>query len=156
MKKVKFTFNYQYPPGVRQNPGEDEAIFPLLPIRLYYGNQKTRPMEGLLDSGCDGIFLPKNITNFLNLPLEPIMTAHGIDGPCQAYPTKIGLIIGRGGHARECDFGIIDAVIPAEERDTPILIGRHPVFDEYQIIFEQYNKKIILIPKEDVKKKKKT
>lgn len=155
MKKVKLSFPYKYPPGRRQNPGEDEAIYPLLPIRLYHGTYTTPPMEGLLDSGCDGIFLPKNITNFLNLPLGRLMQAHGIDGPCQAYPTQIGLIIGRGGRWRECDFGVVDAVIPVEERDTPILIGRHPVFDEYQIIFEQYNGKIILIPKEEVRKKKK-
>jgi hypothetical protein len=156
MKKVKLTFNYQYPPGKRQNPGEDEATYPLLPIRFYYDGVTTPQMEGLLDSGCDSIFLPKQITKFLKLPLGDLMEAHGIDGPCKAYPTKIGLIIGIGGKARECDFGIVDAVIPIEERDTPILIGRQPVFDEYQIVFEQYRGKILLIPKEDVIKKKKS
>ena len=35
-------------------------------------------------------------------------------------------------------------------REIPILIGRNPVFDEYQVIFEEYKKKFKLIPKEDV------
>ncbi len=39
--------------------------------------------------------------------------------------------------------------------DVPILIGRIPVFEEFKIIFEEYNKKFILIPKEEPLEKKK-
>ncbi|GAH80774.1 unnamed protein product [marine sediment metagenome] len=60
----------------------------------------------------------------------------------------VGLILGRGG--REVDFGYITAFFPEEEKDVPILIGRHPVFEEYQVIFEEFNQKFKLIPKEDV------
>jgi len=35
------------------------------------------------------------------------------------------------------------------EVNVPILIGRNPVFEEDQVIFEEYKKKFILIPKED-------
>ena len=36
---------------------------------------------------------------------------------------------------------------------TDILIGRSPLFEDFQIIFEMFNKKFKLIPKEeDVKK----
>jgi len=33
-----------------------------------------------------------------------------------------------------------------------ILIGRSPIFEEFQITFEMFNKKFKLIPKEDIKK----
>jgi len=70
-----------------------------------------------------------------------------------AYSTKVGLILGRGGN--EVDFGYVDAVYPEKEMDVPILIGRKPVFEEFKIIFEEYNKKFILIPKEEPLENKK-
>ena len=44
--------------------------------------------------------------------------------------------------------GLVNAIVPDEEQDIPILIGRNPVFDEFQVIFEEFNKTIHLIPKE--------
>jgi len=34
---------------------------------------------------------------------------------------------------------------------SDILIGRSPLFEDFQIIFEMFNKKFKLIPKEDIK-----
>ena len=60
----------------------------------------------------------------------------------------MGLIIGRG--VPKTDLGVIDASYEISGQNFPILIGRSPLFNEYQIIFEQYNNKIILNPKEDI------
>ena len=65
----------------------------------------------------------------------------------QIGQTQVELKIGRGG--REINFGLVNAVVPDEEQDIPILIGRNPVFDEFQVIFEEFNKIICLIPKEE-------
>lgn len=70
-----------------------------------------------------------------------------------SYETKVGLIIGRGG--REVDFGLVNATVPEIEQDVPILIGRYPVFEEFQVIFEEFKQKFKLIPKEEILKKKK-
>ena len=74
--------------------------------------------------------------------------SEGIGGKYWSYETEIGLIIGRGG--REVDSGIVKAVYPDKELNLPILIGTNPVFEEYQVIFEEYKKKFKLIPKENV------
>jgi len=39
---------------------------------------------------------------------------------------------------------------PENDLNVPLLIGRYPVFEEFQIIFEEYKQKFKLIPKEDV------
>ncbi len=122
----------------------------MIPVRFYYNGRPTPYIEALLDSGCDGIFLEPELFASLNLPNKGEMDADGIDGSCPTRMTEVGLIIGRG-KAREYDFGIVDAAVPINKNDVPVLIGRHPVFDEYQIIFEEYKGKFKLIPKEIAK-----
>ena len=74
--------------------------------------------------------------------------SEGMGGKYNSYETEVGLIIGRGG--RTVDFGAVKAVFPENDLNVPLLIGRYPVFEEFQIIFEEYKKKFKLIPKEDV------
>jgi hypothetical protein len=145
--KKKLTFQYKLPPSLRgktPRPKGTFEVYPLIPIQLYYQGKNLR-FEALLDSGADKLFLPRAIANALELPLGAKRTDSGVTGKFESYGTKVGLIIGSG--SREYDFGIIEACTPVEEQDVPILIGRHPVFDEYQIRFEQYNNKFKLIPK---------
>ncbi len=84
----------------------------------------------------------------LKLSQKKKVESEGMGGKYWSYETEIVLIIGRGG--REVDFGITIAVYPENELNVPILIGRNPVFAEYQVIFEEYKKKFKLIPKEIV------
>lgn len=154
MKKIPFTFRYLLPPGQRTLPPtatQNMELFPLIPITLYTDARKSPPMEGLLDSGANGLFIPKPIAEYLELSLSGPVQSGGVDGLFKAHATKVGVIIGRGG--RTVDFGTITGIVPDEHKDVPILIGRHPLFDEYQIVFEEYRKVFHLIPKEEASKK---
>lgn len=136
MKKFSFSFKYSLPPGLKgkkKPKNETPKKYPLIPIRLYSKHKKTRVIEGLIDSGSDVLFIPKGIADYLNLPKVKKVKSTSIGGLEISFETKVGLILGRGG--REVDFGYIKAVFPEEEKDIPVLIGRHPVFDEFQIIF---------------------
>jgi len=99
------------------------------------------------------IHINRDIYSFLGLPQGKKISGGGMGGKYVAYNTKVGLILGRGGN--EVDFGYVNAVFPDEEKDVPILIGRHPVFEEFQVIFEDYKKKFILIPKEEILEREK-
>ncbi len=155
MKKIRFSFPYNVRPGARKLPKEEKEklqSYPLLPVRFYQPNNKkiiTPIFEGLLDSGSDGVHIHKAIAEMLNLSQMKKVESEGMGGKYWSYETEIGFIIGRGG--REVDFGIVKAVYPEQELNVPILIGRKPVFDEYQVIFEDYKNKFKLIPKEEVK-----
>ena len=105
-------------------------------------------MEGLLDSGADAILLPKQVAEMIGL--EPLNECDlsGITKKGKGYRTKIGFMLGVS-KARCYDFGIIDTVFPAEESDIPILIGRTPLFDYFEVVFKQYDEKpkVVLILK---------
>jgi len=66
----------------------------------------------------------------------------------KCFETEVVLIIGRGG--RTVDFGVVKAVFPEKDLNVQLLIGRNPVLEDFQIIFEEYKKKFKLIPKENV------
>ena len=145
-KRLPFTFRYSVPPGLRKLPKDQKAKtphYPLIPVRFYYNGVKLPVFEALLDSGADKINLTKKIVDRLNLPKCKKFDGAGMGGRFRCFETEVGLIIGRGG--KEFDLGIVDAVCPMVERDVPILIGRYPVFMEYQVIFEDFKQRFKLI-----------
>lgn len=154
MKKISFAFKYSVRPGARKAPKNVKnklPSYPLLPVRFYNPkdkNIKTPIFEALLDSGSDGIHLHRDIAEALGLTRLKKTVSEGMGGTYDCYETEIGLIIGRGG--RIVDFGVVNAVFPEKDLNVPLLIGRSPVFEEYQVIFEEYKKKFKLIPKENV------
>ena len=159
MKKLGFTFKYRLPPELRERniPEDDpQKEYPYMPIYLYYKEKKTLPIEGLIDSGSDYLFIPKGLADFLNLPKGKKEEIHGACGSCYGIETQVGLILGRGGGNREMDYGYVRACYPEKERFNPILIGRTPLFEEYRVVFEDYKKKFKLIPREEILKKEKT
>lgn len=156
MKKLSFTFKYSLPPGLRNiDIPQNIALrkYPLIPIRFYTQNKKTRIIEALMDSGLDMIPINKEISEYLNLPQGKRIESTGMGGTYNSYETKVGLILDRGG--RDVDFGYISVIYPEQDKDVPILIGRKPVFEEFQVIFEEFNQQFKLIPKEVVLKKRK-
>ncbi len=156
MKKLTLTFKYSLPPGLRKKSIPKNIklqMSPLIPVRFYSKTGKTNVIEALLDSGSDIIHINRDIFSFLGLPKGKKIDGGGMGGKYVAYNTKVGLILGRGG--REVDFGYVNAVFPEEEKDVPILIGKFPVFEEFQVIFEGYKEKFKLIPKEEILEKEK-
>ena len=88
---------------------------------------------------------PKQIAEFYNIEKKCEIDYGGVGGQNKGFQTDIGVIIGRGG--RTYDFGIVPATISNEDIDLPILIGMHPLFDEFKVIFETYNRKFQLVQK---------
>jgi len=158
MKKLRFTFKYRLPPELRglKIPEDDpQTRYPFMPIYLYNGEKKTVLLEGLIDSGSDYLFIPKGLADFLNLSKGKKEEISGVCGSCNAIETQVGLVLGRGGKNREMDYGCVKTFFPEKERNMPILIGRYPIFEEYQVIFEEYKKRFKLIPKEEILEKEK-
>lgn len=147
MKKFRLKFKYLPPPAFRKKPlPRGVKLYPLLPLRLSFQGNKTPYMEGLLDSGSDGLLIPKRIADFLELPDLGVAKSSGVGGKFKGHQTQVELSIGRGG--REIKFGLVVAFVPDQEQDIPLLVGRTPIFDEFQVIFEEFNNLFHLIPKE--------
>lgn len=154
MKKISFTFKYSVRPGARKVPKNVKnklPSYPLIPDIFYNPNAKnikTPLFEALLNSGSDGVHLHRDISESLRLTRVNKTESEGMGGKYNSYETEVGLIIGRGG--RTVDFGPVKAVFPENDLNVPFLIGRNPVFEEFQIILEEYKEKFKLVPKEDV------
>jgi hypothetical protein len=137
-KLIDMDFPYKPPPSIRhQKEIENPLLYPLVNIQLYTENGRPFNIEGLLDSGADTVFIPKGIAEGLKLPKLSEITSSGVLSSGICYKTKVGLILGRT-KSRRVDFGYIDAVFPSTEGDIPLLIGRQPIFDIFQVTFEQY------------------
>ena len=143
----KHTYPYKYPPPYRLMARRGENLDgvpqqPMLPVRLNGMN-----FEALLDSGATYILIPKEIALKLGLPLYEKTTGKGVSGRFEEFRTDVDLTIGSG--PKEDHIGKIVAYVPeAPNLDIPILIGQHPIFDIYKIVFEKYLEKFHLIPKE--------
>lgn len=154
VKERTYTYKYKLPPGLRDKEGnlENPPTYPLLNIQLYPPEGgKALSFEGLLDSGADGVFIPKQIADELNLEVKEKETTSGILESKECIQTEVGFRIGRS-KARRIDFGIVEATFPQEESDIPILVGRNPLFECFEIRFLEYNdpSKIKLIKKKSI------
>ena len=153
------TFTLSFPfrpsPAFRHQPKSQEITrFPFLPFRIETIHGRSSPLEALIDSGADHILIPRSTGEFLKLPRvgTSTKTSIGVGGMVSSYTTRFNLILGRG---REVDLGPVEAQVLHDDlnlpggREPPILFGRKPLFDLYQIIFEQYRDRFHLVPKEN-------
>jgi len=149
-----YTYKYKLPPSARNKDEEeikDIPLKPLLDIQLYNPDKgKAKRFEGLVDSGADGLHIPKEIAEALGLEKYEEMTSSGAYGSTKCIITKVGFKIGRG-KARRTDFGPIRATFPKEKIDRMILVGRYPLFEYFEVRFQEYKNsaKIKLIQEKD-------
>ncbi len=116
----------------------------MLPCVLEWREKRTPLLEALLDSGSDGLVLPLGVAKFLGLRLKQEDKAMRVVGrEVPRYSARVNLRIGRGG--RFFTFPDVEAAIPIEG-DTPILVGRKPLFESYKVTFIEPDLKFILDP----------
>lgn len=122
-----------------------EFFHPVVPLTVSSGTTRSPPMDGLLDSGSDGVVLPKSLAEYLGLELKAAETPMRVaDGKSvERYVSTANLTIGRAG--RYCDPISAEVTVPAEGR-PPILIGRNPVFRLFVITFVEAEKRLEMKP----------
>jgi hypothetical protein len=146
MKPLKFVFNYKKVIAIDRDSNEEiMSYYPVVPCVFEYHEKKSMLLEGLLDSGADGIVMPLALAELLELDLEPAVNPMMVVGDkgIERYLSKANMTIGRGG--RTVDFKNVEVSIP-KKGDTPILIGRNPVFKHYEITFIEAEKKFVMKP----------
>lgn len=147
MALPKFVFRYKK--QVITDPVTQQRVdyyTPMLPCVLDWQGKRTPHTEGLLDSGSDGIVLPLGVARFLDLRLEEFprpMKVVGREVP--RYSARANLTIGRGG--RSHTFSDIEVAVPTKG-ETPIILGRNPVFKVYKVTFVEPELKFVLDPYE--------
>lgn len=126
-KTLEFIFNYQR--------------YPIIPVKFYSKIRKTPYIDALLDSGGDFIVIPLPIAQYLDLKLEDAGSVNTAGGETSLFKAKLDMVIGRGSTTATYK----DIVIHVSSRkDIPVLIGRHPIFEDYEVIFRKQKNQVIL------------
>jgi len=133
---LKFIFTYDNCFGV-----------PLVPITFF--NKDGVPTQllnnAILDSGAHEITIPMALADMLGLELRPRSNpVHTAGGLIEAYTATISFKLGRGGrfvHYANVDICVI-------KQCPAVLIGIHPIFEDYTVTIMAHKRKCILEPRE--------
>ena len=117
--------------------------FPIVPVKFKNKDKKTPIIESLLDSGGDFIVLPYPIAKFLELELESACDIDTAGGTTQLYKTKVDMAVGR---KDRCTIYRDQEIHVSNRDDIPVLLGRTPIFEDYEITFKKKKNQIILQP----------
>ena len=133
---LKFSFDYS----------EFNCRIPVVPVRFIRGDGKSSAIiYAVLDSGAEEIVIREDLARWLNLKLipkqAPALTAGG-QKQCLTG-TVTAFVLGRGG--REIRHENIE--VSVIEGNPAILIGIHPVFEDYIVTIDAHNKKFMLDPR---------
>ena len=121
----------------------DYFRYPIIPVKFYFKNKKTPTIDALLDSGGDFIVIPLPIAKYLDLQIKKAGTVDTAGGAAMLYKTKLSMTIGKG--KKTTIYKNIQIHVSGRN-DIPVLIGRHPVFEDYEITFKKHKDQLILKP----------
>lgn len=117
--------------------------YPIVPVKFKYKDKKTPVIEALLDSGGDFIVIPRPIAEFLQMKLEPAGDVDTAGGTASLYRANVDMIIGT---KKSCTVYNDKEIFVSDREDIPVLLGRSPMFDDYEITFRKQTHQIILKP----------
>lgn len=119
----------------------DYFRYPIIPVKFYYKQKKTPLIDALLDSGGDFIVIPLPIATYLGLKLKKAGSVDTAGGTTDLYKAKLNMTIVK----RNKSFTYKNILIHVSARnDIPVLIGRHPIFEDYEIVFKKHKNQLIL------------
>jgi hypothetical protein len=119
----------------------DYFRYPVVPVKFYYDGKDTPIIDALLDSGGDFIVIPMPIAKFLGLKLKKAGSVDTAGGATVLYKATLSMIIG----SKEQTVTYPDIEIHVSARnDIPVLLGRQPIFEDYEIIFKKQFNQLIL------------
>ena len=129
----------------------DYFKYPVIPVKFYYKTKETPVIDALLDSGGDFIVIPMPIARYLGLRLKKAGSVDTAGGTTVLFKATLSMIIGKKDET--VAYNNIQIHVSARN-DIPVLLGRHPIFEDFEITFKNQKKQLILnqltvVPKVD-------
>jgi len=125
----------------------DYCKYPIIPVKFHYKDKKTPIIEALLDSGGDFIVIPMPIAQYLGLELEEAGDVDTAGGTASLYKSTLNMSIEKDETVNLYKNNLIHV---SARNDIPVLLGRSPIFEDYEITFKKQKNQLIL---KHVKKK---
>lgn len=119
----------------------DYLRYPVIPVKFYSQEKETPFIDALLDSGGDFIVIPMPIANYLGLKLKKAGSVDTAGGTTSIFKSTLTMALGCKENNRVYDNIEIHV---SGRNDIPVLIGRYPIFEDYEIIFKKRDNQLIL------------
>jgi predicted aspartyl protease len=119
----------------------DYFKYPVIPVKFYYKDKETPIIDALLDSGGDFIVIPIPIARYLGLKLKKAGSVDTAGGTTVLFKATLSMTIGKRG--KTVTYHNIQIHV-SNRNDIPVLLGRHPIFEDYEIIFKKRDNQLIL------------
>ena len=120
--------------------------YPLIPIKFYNNGKDTPYIDALLDSGGDFIVIPYAIARYLKLKLEKAGSVDTAGGTTSLFRANVKMSLGAIG--KKIIYENLEIHV-STRNDIPVLLGRCPIFEDYEILFKKHKNQLILSPIED-------
>jgi predicted aspartyl protease len=121
----------------------DYFRYPIIPIKFIYKEKETPIIDALLDSGGDFIVIPMPIANYLGLKLKKAGSVDTAGGSTVLYKSNLNMIMGK--KDKKAVYNNLEIHVSVRN-DIPVLIGRYPIFEDYEITFIKRKNQLILKP----------
>jgi len=118
----------------------DYFRYPVVPVKFYYKDRETPIIDALLDSGGDFIVIPMPIAKYLGLKLKKAGSVDTAGGATSLFKATLSMMISHKG--KNTTYNNIQIHVSGRN-DIPVLIGRHPIFEDYIITFNKHNNQLI-------------
>jgi len=119
----------------------DYFRYPVVPVKFYYKNRETPVIDALLDSGGDFIVIPMPIARYLGLKLKKAGSVDTAGGETVLFKATLSMVIGK--KEETATYNNIQIHVSGRN-DIPVLLGRHPIFEDYEITFKKQKNQLIL------------
>ncbi len=119
----------------------DYFRYPIIPIKFIYREKETPVIDALLDSGGDFIVIPMPIASYLGLKLKKAGSVDTAGGTTLLYKANLNMIMGK--KDKKATYNNIEIHVSVRN-DIPVLIGRYPIFEDYEITFIKQKNQLIL------------
>lgn len=152
MDLLQYTYKYTRVISINKETGEEvKGYYPFMPCRFKSKRKATRIVGGLLSTGSDEILIPKGMAEYLELPLTGGKMIKGVGGEVQAGTATVEIILGTQG--RFTVLKNVEVRVLLESKNGPILIGRKPLFELYDVTFIEADLKFKMVPHKEKKAK---
>ena len=119
----------------------DYFRYPVVPVKFFYKTKETPFIDALLDSGGDFIVIPMPIARYLGLRLKKAGEVDTAGGTTSLFKATLSMIMGK--KEKTSVYKNIQIHVSGRN-DIPVLLGRHPIFEDYEITFKKQKNQLIL------------
>ena len=119
----------------------DYYKYPIVPVKFFYKEKSTPVIDALLDSGGDFIVIPLPIASYLGLKMKKAGNVDTAGGEAALYKANLTMIIGK--KEKTATYGNMEIHV-STRNDIPVLLGRKPIFEDYEITFKKQKNQLIL------------